>query len=326
MRRILLLWMVFASVSLFAAASPPDSLGPNILDTGFRLKVEADWVYVNASVRDSHNRSNMLGLGKQDFLLYEDQVIQPVGSCTPAETPFNLLLLMDVSASTSPFIRILRDSALEFARQLSPTDRIAIMTFSSGSRLVLPFTNDRARLKSALRFVTPEGETAFYDALMAAVRTLGRTTGRKAIVVFSDGVDNQLLNPRDGSETTFPELLDVARESDCLVYSIFLPPAVEGKATHPAVLKAQQQMQMLSSETGAKMYTLRKVEELSANYSEIAQELRFIYTLAYAPSPSAAPGWRTLKVEVKGHPELSVRARTGYFKKQESEARNQKAE
>ena len=326
MRRILLFWMIFASASLSATASPPDSVGPNVLDTGFRLKVEADWVYVNTSVRDSQNRTNMLGLGKEDFLLYEDQVLQPVGSCTPAETSFNLLLLMDVSASTSPFIHILRDSALRFARQLSPTDRIAIMTFSSGSRLILPFTNDRARLKSALRFVTPEGATAFYDALMAAVRTVGRTTGRKAIVVFSDGVDNQLLNPRDGSETTFSELLDVARESDCLVYSIFLPPTDEAEATHPAVLKAQQQMQTLSSETGAKMYTLRKVEELSTNYSEIAQDLRFIYTLAYAPSPSAPPGWRTLRVEVKGHPELSVRARAGYFKKQESEVRTQKSE
>ncbi len=148
MRRILLFWMIFASASLSATASPPDSVGP-VLDTGFRLKVEADWVYVNTSVRDSQNRTNMLGLGKEDFLLYEDQVLQPVGSCTPAETSFNLLLLMDVSASTSPFIHILRDSALRFARQLSPTDRIAIMTFSSASRLILPFTNDRARLNSA---------------------------------------------------------------------------------------------------------------------------------------------------------------------------------
>ena len=64
---------------------------------------------------------------------------------------------MDVSASTAPFIHVLRDSALAFARQLSPADRIAIMTFSSRSRLILPPTNDRARLKSALRFVAPDG-------------------------------------------------------------------------------------------------------------------------------------------------------------------------
>ncbi len=326
MGRVLLSWTVLASVASFVAASPPDVSESVVLDTGYRLKVGADWVYVNVSVRDSRNHSTMLGLGKEDFLLYEDQTLQPVDSCIPAEAPFNLLLLMDVSASTSPFVHILRDSALKLARQLNPADRIAMMTFSSGSRLILPPTNDRGKLKSALRFVAPDGATAFYDALLSAFRTFGGVTGRKAIVVFSDGVDNQLLNPNDGSKATFPELLDVARQSDCLVYSIFLAPASEGEARHPAVLKAEEQMQILSSETGGRMYRLRKVEDLSAHYSQIARDLRFIYTLAYAPNPSAPVGWRTLKVEVKGHPELTVRARTGYFKKQEAEVRSQKTE
>jgi len=326
LRRVLLAWTVLALVWSFAPASPPDFSQSPVLDTGFRLKVEADWVYVNASVRDSQDRATMLGLGKEDFLLYEDQVLQPVDSCTPAQTPFSLLLLMDVSASTSPFIHVLRNSALGFGRQLGAADRIAVMTFSSGSRLILPPTNDRARLKSALRFVAPDGSTAFYDALVSALRTFARVNGRKAIVVFSDGVDNQLLNPEDGSETRFSDLLDVARQSDCLIYSVFLAPATEDEARHPAVVKAEQQMQTLSSETGGRMYKLRKVEDLPAHYSEIAQDLRFIYTLAYTPDPAVPAGWRTLKVEVKGHPELTVHARAGYFKKQESGVRSQKSE
>ncbi len=326
MRRILLLWTVFASVFSFVAAWPPDSSESPVIDTGFRLKIAADWVYVNASVRDSRNHSNTLGLGKEDFVLYEDEVPQTVGSCVPGETPFNLLLLMDVSASTSPFIHVLRESALTFARQLSPADRIAIMTFSSRSRLILPPTNDRARLKASLRFVAPDGATAFYDALASAFRTFRDVSGRKAIVIFSDGVDNQLVNPKDGSQTRFPDLLDVARESDCLIYSVFLPPN-EAEAKHPAVLKAEQQMQALAAETGGRMYMLRKAEELPAQYAEIAHDLRFIYTLAFTPDPSAPAGWRTLKVEVKGHPELSVHARAGYLnKKQESEDRSQKSE
>jgi Ca-activated chloride channel family protein len=324
--RTLLLWVVFASISGFAAASPPGSSKAAVLDTGFRLKVDAEWVYVNVSVRDSRNRSGMLGLSKEDFLLYEDQILQPVRSCTPAEAPFNLLLLMDVSASTSPFMHILRESALSFARQLRPADRIAIMTFSSRNRSVLPFTNDRGRLKSALRLVKPEDATAFYDALVAALRRLESTSGRKAIVVFSDGVDNQLLNPKDGSETTFAELLNIARQSDCLIYSIFLPPVSGGEESRPAVLKAERQMRTLSSETGGKMYTLRRVEKLSVDYSEIAQDLRFIYTLVYAPSPSVPVGWRTLKVEIKGHPEWTVHARAGYLKKPESQAARQESE
>jgi len=325
-RRIIVFSTVLASFSSFAASWSPESPESAILDTGFRFKVDADWVYVNASVRDPRNRSNRTGLGKDDFLLYEDQVLQTVGSCISAETPFSLLLLMDVSASTSSFVGTLRDSASKFAGRLRSSDRIAIMTFSSSNRLILPPTNHRGKLKSALRFVVPDGATAFYDALMSAFRTLGSVTGRKAIVVFSDGVDNQLLNPNDGSKATFSELLDVARQSDCLVYSIFLPPATPHEGRHPAILKAEQQMQILATETGGRMYQLRKVGELYAQFDDIAQDLRFIYTLAYASNPSVPAGWRTLKVEVKGHPEMSVRARTGYLKKEESEDRGQKAE
>jgi len=324
--RVLLFWSVIAFVTSGAAAWPPDPAESVVLDSGYRFKIDADWVYVNVSVRDPRNHSNILGLTKEDFLLYEDQFLRPVDSCIPAETPFNLLLLMDVSASTSPFVRILRDSALELGGQLGPADRIAIMTFSSGSRLILPPTSDRKKLKSALRLVAPDSATAFYDALISAFRTVGSIAGRKAIVVFSDGVDNQLLNPNDGSRTSFETLLDVARRSDCLIYSIFLTPATANEARHPAVLKAEQQMQILSSETGGRMYKLQKVEDLPAHYSEIAQDLRFIYTLAYAPNPLAPSGWRALKVQVKGQPELSIRGRSGYFKRQESEVRRHEAE
>jgi len=320
MRYLALSYTVLVLLSSFAATSSADSPESVALNTGFRLKVVAEWVYVNASVRDLRTGSTLTGLQKEDFLLYEDEVLQSVGSCVPAETPFNLLLLMDVSASTGPFIQILRDSALKFSRQLGPADRIAIMTFSSGSRLILPFTNDPARVKSVLGFVAPHSTTAFYDALMSAFRTLRPLNGRKAIVVFSDGVDNQLLDANEGSQIKFPRVREVAQESDCLIYNVFLPP--RSGARHPAVLKAEQQMRVLSSETGGKMYSLRKPEELPAYYAEIARDLRFIYTLAFAPEPSRSAGWRTLKVEVKGHPELSIRARTGYLKKQESEVRN----
>ncbi|MFB3904838.1 MAG: VWA domain-containing protein [Acidobacteriota bacterium] len=320
MRKRVLLPSVFLLHTLFATAvadsaesSPPPEYAMNTvpLKSGYTFKVNALWVNLNTSVWDPRKRTSVDNLTREDFVLSEDGVPQTVSDCIASESSFHLLMLLDVSASTTSFIDLLRQAVLRFSDQLKPTDRVAIMTFSTRAVMVQSFTSDRAKIRQAVRSIRPDGATAFYDALSLALRTVGEIPGRKAIVVFSDGVDNRMVAPGDGSWTSFPELQQKIREQDALVYTIFLT-SERDRGDH-LVERASQEMQMIAADSGARMYRPEKPSELSAAYAEVVNDLRHIYTLKYTPADTQAHGWRRLAVQVKGREGLLVRSRAGYY-------------
>lgn len=190
---------------------------------GYSLKVNVDWVYVNASVRDHNNRA-VPDLMLDDFELFEDGVRQRIDKFDSTEAPFNLLLLLDVSGSTKGYIDMIRDASVAFTNEINPSDRIALAIFNSRTSLRQDFTNDRRQIEKAIRRVRSGGGTAFYDALDISINEyMEGLEGRKAIVVFSDGVDNQLTGDwGNGSQITFPELYREIQEIDTLIYTIFL--------------------------------------------------------------------------------------------------------
>ena len=194
------------------------------IDTGYRLKINADWIYINASVWDPRKRESVADLRKEDFSVYEDGQKRDVDACLASEAPFHLLLLLDVSASTSGFIRLIRDAVTKFSEQLEPQDREALITFDSEATMIQPFTNNRDEVKLAARQIQSRGSTAFYDAALTALDAFRGIEGRKAMVVFSDGADNQLADPTKGSKATFEQLRQAVRASDCLIYTVLLLP------------------------------------------------------------------------------------------------------
>ena len=309
--------------------------------SGYSLKVLVNWVYLNVSVRDPRNNRSVSNLTRNDFLVYEDDVLQNVEKFEPAEAPFRVLLLLDVSGSTRPHLDLLQRASADFSREIKPNDQIAVATFNSRSWLLLPFTSDREKARTAIDGIYSGGGTALYDALMDSLTEYsGESHARQAIVVFTDGIDNQLTgNHAEGSRITFGQLFGEIRESDSLIYPIFLDhrnqvgprprgmlggllqkipqrrrPAISIKQQDRNVyLQARRQLASIADQTGARFYSPRRIQELESIFSEIADDLRVRYLLAYkVPEPQRNRSWRRIRVEIRDRPDLVTRARRGY--------------
>lgn len=321
---------------------------------GYALKVNVDWIYVNASVRDRHTNRTVPNLIKEDFEIVEEGSPQRIEQFESTEAPFSLLLLLDVSGSTKSYMNMIKDAAIQFTQDIKTNDRLAVATFNSRTHLVQDFTNDRATARSAISRIRSGGGTAFYDALDQSVREyMDGVEGRKAIVVFSDGVDNQLTGDfGSGSRITFPDLYREIQEADTLIYTIFLD--TEGQqgmsrggrrrgglggglggilgdiifkgptvgipggggwgGQDEAYAQARRELELIADQTGGRMYVPRTANDLFQIYSEIANDLRVQYTLGYHSQSASNNGlWREIEVKIINRPDLAVRARRGYY-------------
>ncbi len=320
------------------------------------IKVDVNTVLLNVSVWNRYNNRSIPGLQKNDFLVYENGTLQKVQQLLPEDAPFNLLLLMDVSGSTGSYMKLMKEAATAFTREINEQDRIAIAAFNSNVRLVQDFTSDRDAAARAIKRIHSGGGTAFYDALLTCLdEYMGSVVGRKAIVVFTDGVDNQLLGrPSDGSEATFGELYRRIQETNALIYTIFLdsegrisysngpmspypqqgggfplpfplpfPTPTPGPFPTPqptrqdekaAYETAREQLGEIARQTGGRMYTPRKAKDLAGAYSQIADDLRVQYLVAYTSSDQTQNHqWRSIRVEIRDHPDAVARTRKGYY-------------
>lgn len=325
----------------------PQNDQPPVTDSGYALRVNVDWIYLNVSVRNSYTNRAVDDLRREDFRVLEDGIEQRVDKFITTEAPFSLLLLLDVSGSTRGELELIQDASIEFTRLMKPADRIAIATFNSESRLIQDFTDDRDRLESTLRRIRSGGGTAFYDALERSINEyMEGVEGRKAIVVFTDGVDNRLTHDySNGSRTSYPELFRQIQEIDTLIYPIFVdtesrfgrtasrsPGGTLGEilgdilrgggqrrpqggwGSDPAYEEARRELQEIADQTGGRMYSPNRFEDMGASYAEIARDLRTQYTLGYHSSNPAADGeWRNVEVQIPGDSDYLVRTRKGYY-------------
>jgi VWFA-related protein len=338
--------IALAAILLFASALQPQQgrFG------SYNIKVNVNSVLLNVSVRDRRTTRTIPNLSKDDFLVYEDGVLQRVDQLILGEAPFYPLLLIDNSGSTREYLPLMKESALDFVDRLKSEDQVAVATFNSLVNLEQDFTDDRDLLKKAIDKISSIGGTAFYDALLTCInRYFLGITGRTAIIVFTDGVDNQLEGPNsEGSRTPFPDLYRRVQEVDQIIYTIFLdtqteapytpPPRVGNqlqwpgtfpgpwpvprpqKPAHPKPSKreiygeAQQQLWEIADQTGGRMYRLLAIGDLTRIYREILDDLRSQYVIAYTPNRHANDGqWHEIKVRVKNRPELAVKTRRGYY-------------
>jgi len=312
--------LVCLTWSLLGQANSADEAEKQSIDTGYRLKVRADWIYINASVWDPRKRESVVDLRKEDFVVFEDGQSRAIDACLASEAPFHLLLLLDVSGSTSGFIQLIREAATKFSEQLRPEDRVALITFHSETVMVQPFTNNREAVKVAARQIRSEGSTAFYDAALTALDAFRGIDGRKALVIFSDGADNQLVDSTKGSKATFEQLRQAVRENDCLIYTVMLLPYDPEPHRDEVLFQAQEQMKLLADETGGKSFRPRKAKDLAGVYGEIANDLRYVYTLTFTPAFGRVGGWHELRVAVPKRDGLITRCRKGYSSSEEINA------
>jgi VWFA-related protein len=313
------------------------------------VRVDTMLVTVPVSVLDRQGRF-VPNLKREDFTLLENGEQQPIAYFETAEKPFTVALLLDTSASTQFHLDEIKTAAIAFAKQLRPQDRVLVVTFNSEVLLLTEATNDLDLMEAAIEAYANTGtSTRLYDAVDLTIQErLNRIKGRKAIVLFTDGVDTA------SQQATYKSTLNRVEELDALIYPIqydttdYLQ-AMQGgggltvtttqrgpfgittsKRTYNVPLnggaplpgttradydRADQYLQALAYRTGGRLFQANDTKQLADAFSRIAEELRRQYTLGYYPeSANIADGERRqIRVRVL-QPNLAVKARDSYVK------------
>ncbi|MGI8495661.1 MAG: VWA domain-containing protein [Pyrinomonadaceae bacterium] len=178
------------------------------------IRVETNLVTFPVSVLDRDGRF-LSGLKQSDFQIFEDGAPQKIEYFASIEQPFTVVLLLDVSPSTAFKIEEIQDAAISFINQLRPEDRVIVMSFDERVRVLSRATNNRAALRDAIRQTNFGDGTSLYEAVHQAMsRELQNIEGRKAIVLFTDGVDTT------SRMSNYQSNLREAEEADSLIYTI----------------------------------------------------------------------------------------------------------
>lgn len=287
------------------------------------VRIDTDLVNLNVSVLNRKVSDQPLTLQQKDFAIFDDGQPQEISFFASGETPFDLVLLLDLSGSTAEKIKLIRKSSRRFVDAARPGDRIAIFTFTTDVQAVSNLTSDHAALKKSIDGIErPVGGTNFWDAMRFVLEHVviqSRVEHRRsAIIVMTDGVDNALPDVfGDGSKTTFDELIEAVHRSDSIVMPVYLDTEKESnpRSTPPAAYAmAREQLAMLAAESGNTVYKARKLKDLEGVYAQVIRDLGTIYSIGYRPGNRGHQGaWHSLEVKLVGHPDLSVRAKRGYY-------------
>ena len=320
-----LLIAVFLAVSSsYAQKQKPPTTDDQSVTEDDIVRVSTTLVTVPVGVMDRQGRF-VSDLKEEQFHLYEDGVEQKIAYFESAEKPFTVALLLDTSDSTRFQLKDIQDAALAFIDQLRPDDRVMVAAFDKSISMLAEATNDRRLLESAIRRTQTGGSTGLYNAIDVIInQRLSRIHGRKAIVLFTDGVDT------GSAGATFQSTLRFAEELDALVYAIQYNTyddasknalamnaqvvTAKGEPLNVAYGRAERYLRLLSDKTGGRFYLADNLKRLRKVFTTIAQELREQYSLGYYPKSEGHDADRRIKVKVSV-PNVAVKARRGYVYK-----------
>lgn len=285
----------------YAKTLPPPEKEPSLLrrtPPGHIVSsVAPQLLRFNASVTDRNGRA-ISGMRESDFTVWENGVERRVMNVSPANEPFNLVLLLDVSGSVEERMDFIRKAARDFLRTASPQDRISIISFRDDIQVISDFSTDRQMLSRKLDEIDAGGGTALYDALGYVLsEQVRRLRGeRTAIVVMSDGDDNKSFLP-------FPAILEALSESGALVYPLYVPSGLipESSVPRPEITidplrtryltlttRADEEGRKLAGASGGVYYPIRRIEDLQKAYDDVVAQLRSAYTITYASNSASA--------------------------------------
>ena len=298
MARVILLAcaLVISAVALAAQQAP-----------AFRAGIDA--VSLSVTALDAQRRL-VTDLQQSEFGIFEDGVRQEVTFFARRQQPIALSILLDSSASMEHHLPTLQAAASNFVGRLKPQDIAQVVDFDSRVEIRQPFTGNQSELQAAIKQTVAGGSTSLYNALYIALRELQKIRAvteadirRQALIVFSDGEDTSSL-------VTIDEVMDLAKRSDTVVYTI----ALRGGDTESRRFReAEFIMRQLADGTGGRWFFPAKIQDLDAVYAQIADELASQYTVGYVSANARRDGaWRRINI-VLARPDVTPRARQGYY-------------
>jgi VWFA-related protein len=309
--------LLVLGVTLAGMAQPPPPPDPDQV-----IRVDVELVNIFFSVRD-RNGAYAARLTKDDFEVFEDgKPMELKAFSRETDLPLTIGLLVDVSKSQENLIGVEREaSARFFSSVLRQKDMAFVISFGADVELLQDLTNSAAQLRASLKELrlnagvyspvnpgtvptTPRG-TVLYDAVfLAAADKLRDETGRKAVVLITDGNDY-------GSRVKMEKAIEEAQRSDAIIYSILYEDPMYTSGFYGG-RSGEGPMRRLSEETGGRLFRVDRRLTLGQIYDEIQAEMRSQYALAYSPPPGERGGFRKIEIRPK-QKGLKVQARKGYY-------------
>ncbi len=281
-----------------------------------KLRSQPGYEQVTVTVTDSLGKY-VTDLKEDDFRVLEDGQQRPIGFFrVDRSAPVSVGIVVDCSRSMVTKFPQARRAITHMVEELDSRDEIFLESFSVNAELLQPFTTSHAEIVDHLGFLRAQDQTALYDAVFMGLFEMRRARrDKRALLVVTDGMDNR-------STVTRERVIGAARAMKVLIYTI----GIGGVAANPdagflehLLSLDDDQVDMktltaLAEETGARAFNLRRVgdgDELSRDCEAITSELTRQYTVAYLSPDPGRLGYRTLRVDIPKHPELSVRVRKG---------------
>ena len=320
-------------------AGPPETPRP--------LRVHVNLVPINCNVF-SPDGSSVAGLAREDFRLFQDGIEQHIAYFDAGNDPASVALVIDASPSVLPDAHAVQDAARGLAAALAPRDEVAVVEFSAHSYVLAPFSRDREQLESAIGHVNVRalfgdtGGSNIYETVYLVAQKLFRSrTGRKAILLLTDGEDSGLnlslittnsVKPNTAPSLTFDDVVRGLAAEGVEIYAVSTqnrPKVLTDNwlAAHSSrtLLTEEAREQGIPAYTlflaelvrraGGGLYFLREAGSSRDAFEKIAGNIRTQYTLGFYPAGenAAAPGWHALRVEAAAKSKLRVVNRAAYY-------------
>lgn len=276
----------------------PQTTSENDDASGADFQSDSNLVEVYTTVTDNRGRYiDDLSLGQFNLINGKDP--QTIIAFEPQTSDLSVALLLDTTGSMVDTIASLKRAAIKLIDSLRPHDSVAVYSFSDQVTELAPYTTNRGISKRAVMDARPDGNTALYDALTRIGHELTGRSGKKVVIVFTDGRDT-------ASTLTVDAAIERAKVAGIPVYTI-----AQGEATaNPELLR---QLTTISNATGGVPYQIRNPDDMAAVFEKVAADLAHGYLLFFHAPSGEDHAWREIHVIIDGQKDLRVRAREGYY-------------
>lgn len=321
-------WTGILALTLLAAAAIALAQDP------LQLSVDVQVIPLDVFVDDASGKP-ITNLSREDFSVFEDGEPREISNFASAESPYNILLLFDRSASTQSQWPFLLRAISRFITQLSDQHRIALAAFDDKPEMIMRWMNARDFANQAFRSIpTDNGGTDVYQAIEWATAQFKGAQGRKGVILLTDGVDNRLSKKlvtfdRNGTpriappeqDADFQKMLRTVAQSGTLIYFVAvntdrnldprIPPNSFDLQQRAA---ARERMEIITNRSNGALHLPRGIEDVGELYEKIGNELGNSYGLGFRPGKIARDGsYHRIEVRVRDKALRVTPSREGYY-------------
>jgi Ca-activated chloride channel homolog len=324
----------FLFLCLLAVPFSGGGTGAAAQDDTSRIRVSVVLVQLNVAVTD--NKGNYIsGLGPEDFAITEDKIPEKTATFEEGNGPTRRVIDVDGKATAQVFDKssgdpdgglegakrfaganvfilfdtsnymyrgfvFAQDAIADFIRSLEGVSKVALYSYSRDLSKVTALTPDRSQVLRGVRNTVAGDDAALYNGLLLTVKDAAQLTGRKAIVVFSNGPDNASLVPPE-------DVAELAQSTGTIIYMI----STQAAETEPVSTAVFERM---SKATGGKAYFSKDWQSEKQAFASIRDDLAHLYAISYYPQANPNRGWRSITVKLVGKDlqKYHIRTRAGY--------------